>query len=183
MRVAITLDSTCDLSEEIKAKYGFFTTPFAVTLGDDTFEDGKIDTLQIFEYVNQTGILPKTSAINEETFFEFFTEIKKNYDAIIHFDISADISSACQNAVNAAKRVENVYVIDSRSLSTGISLLAIYAKELLDSGVDVEEVVRLTREKTAKVQASFVIERLDYLYKGGRCSALALFGANLLKLR
>lgn len=183
MKIAVTLDSACDLSEELIKKYDFHIVPFTVLLGDQSFEDGKINTMEIFDYVNKTGILPKTSAVNEETFYEFFTEIKKDYDAIIHFDISGDISSAYQNAVKAAERVKDVYVIDSRSLSSGISLLAIYAKELTSSYYDVEEIVKKVKERVDKVQASFVIERLDYLYKGGRCSALALFGANLLKLR
>lgn len=183
MKIKITLDTACDLSQELIEKYDFATIPFMVTLGMDTYEDGKIDTSQIFDYVTETGNLPKTSAINEESFYEFFSEIKKDCDAIIHFSISSHMSAACNNAINAAKRVDNVYVIDSHSLSTGIALLAIYAKELCDTSMDVQEIVKKINEKIDKVQASFVIERLDYLHKGGRCSSLAFFGANLLKLR
>ena len=183
MKIAITLDSACDISEEVKQRYGFITIPFNVLLGDTTYEDGKINTEEIYRYVEETGVLPKTSAINEQSFNEFFAEVKKDYDAILHFDISASMSSAYQNAVNAAKNFENVYVIDSATLSTGIALLAIYAKGLTDTIDDPEKIAKMVREKTNKIQASFVIERLDYLYKGGRCSSLAYFGANLLKLR
>lgn len=183
MKIAITLDSACDLSEELIEKYDFHTIPFTVTLGDDTFEDGKMNTLDIFDYVEKTGTLPKTSAINEEAFYDFFTEMKKDYDAVIHFGLSSEMSSTYSHAVEAAKRVENVYVIDSRNLSTGISLLAIYAKELSETCNDAKEIAEKVQARTDKVQASFVIERLDYLYKGGRCSSLAYFGANLLKLR
>lgn len=183
MKIAITLDSACDLSEELIEKYNFHTFPFTVTLGADTFEDGKINPMEIFDYVEKSGSLPKTSAINEETFYDFFKTIRKDYDAIIHFDISSEMSSTYQNAYNASKRIDKVYTIDSRNLSTGISLLAIYARELSESCDNVEEIVKKVKEKIEKVQASFVIERLDYLYKGGRCSSLAFFGANLLKLR
>lgn len=183
MKIAITMDSACDISEEIRVAYDFKIIPFTVTLGDKSFEDGKIDTDEIFAYVAETGILPKTSAINEASFYDFFAEVRKNCDAMIHIGISSDFSSAHQNAVNAAKRLKNVYVVDSRSLSTGIALLGIYAKKLTEQYSDPKKIVELVNAAALKTQASFVIERLDYLYKGGRCSSLALFGANVLKLR
>lgn len=183
MNIGISLDSTCDLSEELIKKYDFHIVPLSVTLGEQTYEDGKINTLDIFDYVSKTGTLPKTSAVNESAFVEFFTELRKTYDAVIHFDISSEMSSTYQNAVEAAQKVGNVYVVDSRSLSTGISLLAIYARALTQEYENPATIADMVRAKTDKVQASFVIERLDYLFKGGRCSALAYFGANLLKLR
>ncbi len=185
MKIAITLDSACDLPQEILDRYGFRTIPFSVNLGGESFADGDMNTQEIFDYVDRTGTLPKTSAVNEESFYDFFTEVKKNgnCNAVIHFDISSEISSTYQNAVNAAKRVGNVYVVDSRSLSTGISLLAIYAWELAKTVSDPKKIAEQVRAAADKVQASFVVERLDYLYKGGRCSALALFGANILKIR
>jgi DegV family protein with EDD domain len=183
MKIAITLDSACDISEEVKEKYNFQTVPFHIQLGEDTFEDGKIDTTEIYDHVEKTGVLPKTSAINEETFVRFFSEIRKHYDAIIHFDISSLMSSAYQNALSAAKKVSGVYVIDSGTLSTGIALQAIYASELAQKYNDPKKIVELVKQIIPKTQASFIIERLDYLYKGGRCSSLAYLGANLLKLR
>lgn len=183
MKIAITLDSACDLIPELLEKYDFKTIPFTVNLGGKSFEDGQMDTMDIYNYVDETGTLPKTSAINEESFYNFFSEVRKSYGAIIHFDISSEISSTYQNAVNAAKRVSNVYVVDSRSLSTGISLLAIYAREMSKTVSDPKKIAETVRKMTDKVQASFVVERLDYLYKGGRCSALALLGANILKIR
>jgi DegV family protein with EDD domain len=183
MKIAITLDSTCDISDEVKTEYGFETVPFTVQLGNKSYEDGKIKPTEIFDYVEKTGVLPKTSAINEETFVDFFSKIRKKFDAIIHFDISSDMSSAYQNAVAAAKKVGNVYVVDSATLSTGIALLAIYAKELTKKYNDPKKIVEAVKKEIPKTQASFIIERLDYLYKGGRCSSLAYLGANLLKLR
>lgn len=182
-KIAISLDSASDLSKELIEKYDFKIIPFGVTMGDRFFYDGEVDPEEIFEYADKNKTLPKTNAVNEEAFREHFETLLKDYDAIIHFDISSDMSSAYQNAVNAAKNFKNVYVIDSRTLSTGISLEAIYAKKLTETNDNPEEIVELVKKRIPNVQASFIIERLDYLYKGGRCSGLALLGANLLRIR
>ena len=183
MKIAISLDSACDASEEVKNEYGFSVVPFGVTMGDRFFYDGEVDTLEIFAYADANKTLPKTNAVNEEQFNEHFKKLLETNDAVIHFDISSDMSSAYNNAVNSAKNFKNVYVIDSRTLSTGITLEAIYAKKLADKGLAPEEIVEKVKARIPAVQTSFVIERLDYLYRGGRCSGLALFGANLLKIR
>ena len=183
MKIAITLDSACDLSKEIIEEYGFKVIPFGVNMGDRFIYDGEISTLEIFEWADANKTLPKTNAVNEESFKEFFAEVLKDHDAIIHFDISSDMSSAYNNAVNASKSFDNVYVIDSRTLSTGIALLAIYAKKLTESIDNPKEIAEMVEKRTADVQASFVLERLDYLHRGGRCSTIKLLGANLLKLR
>ncbi len=182
-KIAISLDSACDLSKELIEKYDFKVIPFGVNLGDKFFYDGEITPEEIFEYADNNKTLPKTNAVNEEAFKEHFAKILNDYDAIIHFDISSDMSSAYQNAVNASKNFKNVYVVDSRTLSTAISLEAIYAKKLTETMDDPAKIVELVKKRIPAVQASFIIERLDYLYKGGRCSGLALLGANLLKIR
>ena len=183
MKIAITAESTIDLTKELLEKYDIHTIPFQVLLGDDEYRDGEIAPQQIFDYVKSTKVLPKTSAINEYTYNEFFESMLKSYDAVIHFALSSEISSACHNAQEAAKKLKNVYVVDSRSLSTGIALLAIYANKLAMQGLPAEEVYKKTQARVKDVQAGFIINRLDYLYKGGRCNALQLFGANLLKLK
>lgn len=182
-KIAISLDSACDLSKELIKKYDFKVIPFGVNLGDKFFYDGEITPEEIFEYADNNKTLPKTNAVNEEAFKEHFAKILNDYDAIIHFDISSEMSSAYQNAVNASKNFKNVYVVDSRTLSTAISLEAIYAKKLTETMDDPAKIVELVKKRIPAVQASFIIERLDYLYKGGRCSGLALLGANLLKIR
>lgn len=182
-KIAISLDSACDLSKELIEKYDFKIIPFGVNLGDKFFYDGEIAPEEIFEYADNNKTLPKTNAVNEEAFKEHFAKILNDYDAIIHFDISSEMSSAYQNAVNASKNFKNVYVVDSRTLSTAISLEAIYAKKLTETMDDPAKIVELVKKRIPAVQASFIIERLDYLYKGGRCSGLALLGANLLKIR
>ena len=183
MKIAITAESTIDLPSELLKKYNIKTLPFSVILGDDEFKDGEITSDDIFKFVEINKILPKTSAINEAQYAEFFQEQLKNNDAVVHFCLSSGISSACNNAKLAASGMKNVFVVDSKSLSTGIALLAIYARELADEGKSAEEIYALCNERTKDVQASFVVKKLDYLHKGGRCSSIALLGANLLSIR
>lgn len=183
MNIAVTAETTIDLTEDLLVKYDIGIVPFTIILGDKDYKDGEITTEQIFQYVEKNKVLPKTSAVNEQSYFDFFTEQLKTHDAVIHVSLSSQISSACENAKKTAAQMQNVYVIDSQSLSTGIALLAICARKLADDGLSAVEIYEKVSARVASVQASFVIERLDYLYKGGRCSALALLGANLLKIR
>ncbi len=184
MKIKITAESTIDLPKELLEEYNISTLPFTVILGDNEYKDGDITSSDIFAFVEEHKILPKTSAINEAQYTEFFTEMKKEYDAIVHITLSSKISSANQNAVAASKNFENVYVIDSKSLSTGIALLAIYASKLVSEGkLTAQEIAEKVAARVPSVQASFVIKKLDYLYKGGRCSALALVGSKFLKIR
>lgn len=183
MKIAISLESTCDLTKELIEKYGFTTLPYSVILGDNVYLDDETLQAKIFDYVEKTGVLPKTSAINEMQYKEYFTDLLKTNDAVIHITLSSGLTSSVAHAQTVAEKMKNVYIIDSMSLSTGISLLGIYAKELADAGEKPEAIVEKVKARVPYVQASFVVERLDYLYKGGRCSALSLFGANLLKIR
>lgn len=184
MKIAITTESTCDLSAELLEKYDIKTTPFTVILGDTEGKDGVDITPEgIFEYVKQTGVLPKTTALNAFEYEEFFTEVLKDYDAIIHIALSSGLSSSYSHAVDASNNLKNVYVIDSYSLSTGIGLQTIYARKLTETISDPAEIVKMVEERKKFVQTSFVVERLDYLHKGGRCSGFQLLGANVLKIR
>lgn len=184
MKIAITCDSVCDLSQELIKQNNINILPISIILGDETFSDGvNINSQKIFDYVTKNKQLPKTSAINEFQYAEFFKEHLDGVDALIHFTISSDMSSCFNNAKKAASTLKNVYVIDSRNLSTGVGLQVLYACKLRDKGEKPENIVKKVEARKQFVQASFVVERLDYLYKGGRCSALQLLGANLLKIR
>ena len=183
MKIAITAESTIDLPQELLDKYNIKTVPFSVILGNEEYKDGEVNSADIFKFVEENKILPKTSAINEMQYKEFFEDVLKENDAIVHFCLSSQISSACSNAKLAAAEMKNVHIIDSKSLSTGIASLAINACEMVKAGASVEQIVAESEEKTEKVQASFVVKKLDYLHKGGRCSSIALFGANLLSIR
>ena len=183
MKIAISMESTCDLPQELIKKYNFEIIPYSVILGDEVVEDNAELPAKIFEYVEKTKVLPKTSAINEIQYKEYFEGLLKKYDEVVHITLSSGLTSSVAHAKSVAEDMKNVHVIDSLSLSTGIALLGIYAKELVDAGASVDEIVEKVTARVPHVQASFVVERLDYLYKGGRCNSLAYFGANLLKIR
>ena len=140
MKIAISAESTVDLTSALKNKYGIHTVPFNLSLGDRDGVDGEITTDEIIEFVNITGKLPKTGAINSFVFEEHFANLLKDYDAVIHFSLSSELSLACTNAMNASKQFKNVYVVDSRTLSTGIALLCLYAYDLINEGLSAEEV-------------------------------------------
>ena len=183
MKIAVSVESTSDLSKELLKENDIKVIPFHITLGDKTFKDGELSTQELFAFADKNKILPKTNAINEFEYTEYFEELRKDYDAVIHICLSSGLSSSCANAKRASQNVEGVYVVDSLSLSTGIGLLALYACDLVKQGVEASEIAKKLEQRLTKLQVSFVIERLDYLYKGGRCNALSLLGANILKIR
>ncbi len=182
MKIAISAESTIDLTKELIKEYSISIVPFQVFLGDEMKQDGEVTVDEIIEFVNRTKILPKTGAVNEFQFDEYFSGLLKDNDAVVHFSLSSELSCTYANAVRSAQKFKNVYVVDTKSLSTGIALLAIYGAELVKKGEDAKEIYEKCLERVPFVQASFELKRLDYLHKGGRCSALALFGANLLKI-
>ncbi len=183
MKIAISAESTIDLTKELLDKYDIKTVPFTVILGDEESKDGAVTPKDIFEFVAKTGVLPKTTALNEFEYEEYFTEILKDYDAVIHFSLSSGLSSSYSHAQAVAQKMDKVFVIDTEALSTGIALLAIYARKLTETISDPAQIAQMADERKKFVQTSFVVEKLDYLYKGGRCSGLALLGANILKIR
>lgn len=184
MRIKISADSTCDLSPELIKKYNIGITPLYIEKGGQNCRDGiDITPQEIFDYVRSGKGVCRTAAVNVGDYMVFFKKCRENYDAVIHFNISSDFSSCYQNACTAAAEFENVYVVDSRNLSTGIALLVLDAAERAEKGEDPEKIAALMRETAEKVEASFVIDTLFYLQKGGRCSTLAALGANLLKLK
>ena len=181
--IAISAESTIDMPEDLLNKFDIKTVPFSVIMGDKDYLDGKIDCGEIFFFFSMNKILPMTSAVNEYQYEEHFKSLLESYDAVVHISLSSKISSACQNAQKVASRLKNVYVVDSFSLSTGIGLLAIKASIWARDGKSAEEIVSGLENLRKNVQASFVLDKLDYLYKGGRCSALSKFGANLLRIK
>ena len=183
MKIAVSVESTHDLSKELLEKFDIKVIPYQITLGDMTFKDGEYSTEEMFAFVDKYKKLPKTTALNEFEYGEFFEGLKKDYDAVIHICLSSGITSSCGNAERAAAGLENVFAVDRKSLSTGIGLLAICARELADKGLSPERIVEILNERKEKNQTSFVIERLDYLYKGGRCNSIQLLGANILRIR
>ena len=183
--VRISADSTCDLSPELITRYDIGIIPLYISLDEKTLRDGvEITGNDIYEYVARTGVLPKTAAPSVADYIEFFQKRQTTpATALIHFTISADFSSSYQNACIAAKDFENISVIDSRNLSTGHGHAVMEAAVLAEKGASMEEIRAYEADVIPRICASFIIDRLDYLHKGGRCSGVAALGANLLKLK
>lgn len=186
-KIIISCDSTADLSAELLERFDIRVSPLSIVKDEQTLKDG-IDITQqdIFKYKEQTGKLLKTCAPNlaecENTLKGYKEEFGDDC-SIIHFDISSEMSSTYANYVNAAEDFSDVYIVDSRNLSTGIGLLVLRAAELRDKGLSAKEIFDEINNLRDKVDATFVIDTLEYLHKGGRCSTVAMLGANLLKLK
>lgn len=183
-KVIIASDSTTDLGPELLERYGVQILPLGVNLGEKHYTDGvDIDPEFIYRNYEQTGSLPKTTAINMEDCRAFFRRFSEAGCAVVFFTISADMSSTYNNASVAAQEFEDVYVVDTRNLSTGGGLLVLTACEMAAEGKTAAEIAAACTGLTDRVDSSFIIDNLEFLYKGGRCSALAAFGANLLQLK
>ena len=181
--IAITSDSTCDLDALTKER-NIGIMPLSVILDDKVYKDGvDIAPADIFAFVEKTGMLPKTSAPAAEDYREFFSRRLEEADEIVHFSIysKASVSNSC--ALAAAKDFGGrVRVVDSQALSTGQGLLVMKGADLRDEGKGAAEIEEAVNALRPRVNTSFVPDRLDYLYKGGRCSKLAMYGANILHI-
>ena len=183
-KVKICADSVCDLSEELKSRYGISVIPLYVTCGDKTLRDGaEITQKEVFAHYRSTGKLCATSAVNVSDFEEFYAEQLKDNDELVVITISSEFSGTFQNAKIAAEGFPNVKVVDSRNLSTGEGLVAVSAARLAAEGLSADEIVTRLGDIIPRVDASFFVANVEYLHKGGRCSSIAALGANLLKLK
>ena len=184
MSIKITSDSTSDLSPALLEQYDITVLPLYVTMGEQTCRDG-VDARpeDLFAYEERTGSLPTTAAVNVADYHDCFAQFSPRHEAVIHITISSDFSSCYQNACVAAEGFSNVYVVDSRNLSTGHGLVVLEAALAAQRGEQPEAIVAHLNEVAGQVEASFVVDKLDYLVKGGRCSSAAALGANLLKLK
>ena len=185
MKIRIMTDSTCDLDQAYLQEHQVTVIPLTVNMDGKSYTDDgvSIHPDAIFQAVAAGSSLPKTSAINVEDYRTAFTEALKTCDAIVHFAISAEFSSCHANAVLASEGLP-VYCVDSRNLSGGIGLLVAEAVEMAEAGCeDARLIAEHCISMVDKVDCSFIINRLDYLYKGGRCSMVAMLGANALRLK
>ncbi len=186
MRIRISSDSTCDLNRDYIDAHGVEIVPLYTNMGDKTYRDGvDITPADIYAHVAAGGALCSTAANNVSDYQDVFSRLLADCDAVIHINISADFSSCHQNAcVAAADFPGRVFVVDSRNLSTGHGHVVCEAVKMAEAGIlSPAEIAEALRELADRVDASFVLDRLDYMVKGGRCSAVAALGANLLKLK
>ena len=182
-KIKITSDSTCDLPQNLVEENGIGICPIAILLGLDEYHDTvDVDANKVLEYVKQTGTLPKTAATSIDAYKEYFEQYTKDGYTVIHFNISSKSSSCYNNASMAAKEMENVYVIDSLSLTTGQGIQILRASEMAKQGKSAKEIVDTINSDRAKVQVSFVVDKLDFLHKGGRCSSAAAVMSKVLKI-
>ena len=181
--IKLSADSTCDLGPELIARYGVSIRPLIVNYDDQSYLDG-VDITQehVFDRYYKDHILPKTGAVNILDYKEYFDALVADGSEVLHFSIGSGLSSSYQNACLAASQVPGVHVIDSKNLSTGSGLLVLEAADRIAAGMAAEDIAREVAALTPISRASFVVDTTEFLRAGGRCSALASFGANLLHI-
>jgi len=183
-RVILSADSTCDLTDDLIKRYNVNIQPLHINLDEQYYRDGvDISPDDIYATYQAKGILPKTSAPNPIEYIDHFKQWTDQGFAVVHISLGSGISSSHQNSLLAAEELPDVYVIDSGNLSTGMGLLVIEAAERIERGMEAAQIYQEINQLRDKVRASFVIDKLTYLYEGGRCSALANISANLLNIK
>lgn len=183
-RTIISTDSPADVPAEIRERYDIRVIPLHIILDDDCFEDGvNIQPDDLYVFYKKTGRLPKTSAVSVAEYTDFFKELTQDGSSVMHISFSSALSATHQNARLAAEDFDNVYIVDSKSLSTGIALLAIKAAQLAQDGLDAKTIAHEMEYKREKVVTTFILDKLEFLYKGGRCSGVAMLGANVLGIK
>lgn len=184
IKTIITADSTCDLPVDFCEKYNITKFGLWVDYNNKVVtDDGTIDNWDIYKYTNDTGKLPKSAARSVPDYVDFFKSFTDKGYQVVHISISSELSASYQNALLASSELENVCVVDSRLLSSGQGILAIRCAEKAAEGMSASDIKAFADEYKSKISTSFVVDTLDNLAKGGRCSALAAFGANVLKIK
>ena len=185
--IRIITDSTCDLSKELIEKYNIRVIPLHVSFpGDDTeYLDGvNINSEQLYDLAKKLNVLPKTGAVNVVDFIKVFEEELAKGNEIFYVGIGSGLSSTYNNACIAREQFPDskIVVLDGQNLSTGTGLIVIKAARLAKEGKSLEEIKEICEKVVPLVSAKFCIDRLDYLYKGGRCSGMAMIAAHALKI-
>ena len=182
--IVLCADSTCDLSPDLIEKYNVHILPLHVNLDGNTYSDG-VDIVpdDIYAVYREKKVLPTTAALNMDEFMEFVNPFIEAGNDVICITIGSALSATYNNCRLAALETPGLYAIDSNNLSTGFGHVVIAAAERIAAGLPVEQIVEEVSALTQKVDASFVVDNLEFLHKGGRCSAVAMLGANVLKLK
>lgn len=182
--IIFAIDSACDIPKSFITDNAVVVLPYHINFGDEEFVDGVTITRdELYKKVEETGTMPKTSAIPPAAFSDFFASLLEKGDAVVYFSLGSKFSSACQNANLAASEFENVYVVDTNSLSSGEALVLLHAISLRESGMDASSIAADCASYAEKCDTSFVLDQLSYIHKGGRCSGIAALGANLLGIK
>lgn len=183
-KVLISCDSACDLTKDLIKKHNINIIPLQILVGEENYEDdGSINLEKIYNIYKESNILPKTAAFSIQAAIDVYEKYTKEGYEIIHIDLSSNLSSCYQNAMIAASEFENVYVVDSEQLSTGLGIIVLEACRLREKGLSAREIVEYLEVFKKKINSSFVIDTLEYMSKGGRCSSLSAAGASLLQIK
>lgn len=183
-KVILSADSTCDIGPELQAKYDVQFFHYHILIGDKSYIDGlEIAPDDLYKAWREDGILPKTAAISPAEYHEYFAKWVADGYEVIHINLGSGISAAHQNCVIAAEELGHVYPVDSANLSTASGLLVLQAGEMIRLGMSAADIQASLLEMRPRAHASFVLDTLEFMRAGGRCSAVAAFGANLLKLK
>ncbi|MBR0514737.1 MAG: DegV family protein [Clostridia bacterium] len=183
MKIRISADSTCDLSPELIRKYNIGITPLSVIIDGQVFHDGVDVTPRDIFRASDAGKSIRTAAVNTFEYREFFEEQLKTYDQVVHICISSEFSTCYSDACEASAKMDNVFIVDSRNLSTGSGLLVLEGAEMAAKGMDGKEIAETLKARTGLVDASFVVRTVEYLRRGGRCSGMEALGAKMLHIR
>ena len=184
MEIVITADSTCDLPKNIIDEQNIIIFPLSILFGEKSYLDGvEIHASDIYEHVKKTGVLPKTAAVPPADYYDVFKKLTDEGKAVVHISLSSAISSSHQNSLVAASEFDNVYCVDSKSLCTAMGLLVLKACDLREKKFDAKKIANRLKGMAQKLHTTFVLDSLEYLHKGGRCSGVERFGANVLGLK
>ncbi len=184
MEIVITADSTCDLPKNIIDEQNIIIFPLSILFGENSYLDGvEIHASDIYEHVKKTGALPKTAAVPPADYYDVFKKLTDEGKAVVHISLSSAISSSHQNSLVAASEFDNVYCVDSKSLCTAMGLLVLKACDLREKNFDAKKIANRLKGMAQKLHTTFVLDSLEYLHKGGRCSGVERFGANVLGLK
>ncbi len=183
-KIFITTETPADIPADVAEKNGIKTIPLHVILnGVDGLDGVTVTRDDIYKNFEENKTLPSTSAVSVAEYTDFFSALTADGGSVVHISLSAELSSTCQNARIAAQECERVFVVDSRQLSSGIALLTLRAARMRDEGLKAETIAEKIKELTSKCNVSFVLDTLEYMRKGGRCSSVAALGANLLGIK
>lgn len=184
--IKIFSDSTCDLTKEIIERYDIGIVPLYVNFNETSFIDGvTLTTKELYAMVNEYGELPKTAASSPADFYKAFQPVIDAGDDIVFIGLSSCLSSHLQSAQIAAAEFPEgrIHIVDSLNLSSAIGLLVLKACDFREQGMTASEIAEEVKKLVPRVKTAFVIDTLDYLYKGGRCSAIENFMGSMLKIR
>lgn len=183
-KIILSADSTCDLNAELKDRYDVNYFPLHINLNGKDYQDNvDITPEQVYQEYYDNKVLPKTSAVNVQEYMDHFRPWVEQGFEVIHINLGHALSSSYQNCCLAAQELGHVHVVDSCNLSTGTGLTVIAAGKMIREGIDAETIAEKLRAGVHKRHASFVLDTLTFLHAGGRCSAVAALGANMLKLK